>query len=485
MSKVRANKAFRQPGFQFGTGDVFGSEATNERIFTAIAGSLDSDLSGHAAKREVRSAIEGLFKVLNEKAKLVRALRDTSIFWGVVAINWETPGELAAADVRLIAQTYVKGRKAVAKSAAQSNAERNQETTDLGDAVDTWIAVEDRVRASGPQPKFTVTIRQHPVTIAARDLANLDLSAGSIWPPQLCDHAASFPFSGRIRKRDVPAIPDSLTYPQDMKLFLCWAALARYDPTESKFAVFMAPIAFMDRDDRKDNYLATGSLSKRMATIGEFFDYALEMLNHQGRDMGRPPGGNDRCVRHGLGLALRRTPNRGSRVPGYQVILYDPEHAHLKNQPRKPRTADKDHDELIVNMHEWREEVELVADKKLGKKFAELWCGGRKPALLQREYGVAPGDSVSRVAGWVFDAVSGRFPTAKAPVVELEDKWGYEFIDTMHGPQAIKKKAREDESDDNDDDDDDEESGEEEESEEEEEEEEEDSDSDSEYEPSD
>lgn len=195
-------------------------------------------------------------------------------------------------------------------------------------------------------------------------------------------------------------------------------------------------------------------------------------------------------MRHGLGLALRRTPKRDTRVPGYQVIMYDPEHADLAKQPRKPTTADKDHDELVLRMHEWREEVELAAEAKLklGKgrakksQFAELWCGGKKPVTLQKEYGIAPGDSVSHVAAWVFDSVvGGRFPTPKASIVELEDHWGFEFIDTLNGPDAVQKKAREDESEA---DDNEEEIEETEEDEEEEDESETDTDSDSEYNPS-
>ncbi|KAK7987381.1 hypothetical protein PG989_007696 [Apiospora arundinis] len=460
MSGRNLNKTFRHPGFQLGKGNVFGVEVAAERIYEATVGPLDDDMSGHAAKREFMTCLKGLFTVLKGKNDLFRALRDTKIFWGTIAVNWETRLELPVDHIQLIVDTYVNGRRTAKGSTKQSKSDRNEQTN-LGDLVDDWIETTDEVNAMGPQPEFNVAIRQHPVTVAAQDLENLDLSAGSTWPPkylnaqecawvadshvnwQLRDNADSFPFQGRISKKDIPAIPNSLTYPQDVKLFLCWCNMARYNPAESKFAVFMAPIVFMDKEDRKDNYVATGSLSKRMATIGEFFDYALEMLNNQGRDM------NDRCVRHGLGLALRRVPDRPSRVPGYQVLLYDPEHADLKKKkPRKPRTADKDHDELVVNMHEWREEVELVADQKLGKKkkFAELWCGGREPTLLREEYGVPLGDSVSHVAAWVFDAVNGRFPTARAPVVELEDKWGYEFIDTMHGPEAIKKKALEEES---------------------------------------
>ncbi|KAK7969187.1 hypothetical protein PG996_002376 [Apiospora saccharicola] len=43
-------------------------------------------------------------------------------------------------------------------------------------------------------------------------------------------------------------------------------------------------IAFMDKADPKDDYVAIGSLSKSVATIGEFFDYALGMINNQGHD---------------------------------------------------------------------------------------------------------------------------------------------------------------------------------------------------------
>ncbi|KAK8081347.1 hypothetical protein PG996_000128 [Apiospora saccharicola] len=471
MSGRNLNKTFRHPGFQLGKGNVFADETTADRIYEAMVGPLNSEMSGHAAKKNFAAALDGLFTILHGKKDLFRALRDTELFWHAVAAQWDglQQDTLSPGDVQLIAHTYMRGRRAVTGSVKKAKTEAKiQDETDLIDAVDAWIEAADEFQALGPQPTFNVTIRQHPVTVAAQQLDDLDLSAGArVWPPkylnaqerawvsdshvewQLRGNIGSFPFDGRIRKKDVPAIPNSLTYPQDVKLFLCWAALARYDPAESKFAVFMAPIAFMDKRDRKDNYVATGSLSKRMATIGEFFEYALEMINNQGREM------NDRCVRHGLGLALRRTPKRDSRVPGFQVILYDPEHGNLAKQPRKPKTANKDHDELVVNLHEWREEVELVAESKLkvGKgrnrksQFAELWCGGKKPVALQKEYGIAPGDSVSHVAAWLFDAVvGGKFPTPKAPIVELEDHWGYEFIDTLHGDEAVQRKAREDES---------------------------------------
>ncbi|KAK8090388.1 hypothetical protein PG997_005349 [Apiospora hydei] len=413
-------------------------------------------------QKAVAKSLGSLFSTLVDKADLFRALRDTEIFWGTVAVNWDGPAhaELTTGDTQFVTDTYVRARRAVTGSSKKSKSGRNQETSSLMEAVDAWIEIADEVRALGPQPAYNVTIRQHPATVASQQLADLALSANTrVWPPkylnaqecawvadshaswQLSDHADSFPFEGRIDESDIPTIPNSLTYPQDVKLFLCWASMARFNPSESKVAVFMAPIAFMDEDDRKDNYVATGSLSKRMATISDFFDYALEMLDNQGREL------NDRCLRHGLGLALRRTPDSDSRAAGYQFILYEPERDNLNRQPRQPRTADADHDELVANLHEWREEVELVADKKLSAEFAELWWGGKQPALLREEYGTAPGDSVSHVAAWVFDAVSGRFPAFEASVDELEGVWGYDMVDTLHDSEAVKKKAREDEGD--------------------------------------
>ncbi|KAK7949541.1 hypothetical protein PG988_016180 [Apiospora saccharicola] len=461
MSARSYNRAFTQPGFQLGQGSPLGDAATTARICIAIVGPANTNAKD--MQEVVTKAVESLFDNLNDKSKLFRALRDTEIFWGTIAADWDGPvrAELSSSDIELVARTYIKGRRAVTDSIKNTDSARNQEATHLMDAVDAWTEVADKVADEHRsfQPPFDVTISKHPVTVAAQMIDELDISTvGRVWPPkwfnaqerawasdshvewQMRKNIELFPFdAGRIHETDIPKIPNSLTHPQDVKLFLCWAALARYDPAESKFAVFMAPIAFMDKRDRKDNYVATGSLSKRMATIGEFFEYALEMINNQGREM------NDRCVRHGLGLALRRTPKRDTRA---QVILYDPEHAELKEQPREPTTNDTDHDELIVNLHEWREEVERIADQKLkgkGKKseFAELWSGGKNPVLLQKEYGVPLGDSVSRVAAWVFDAVvGGKFPAPKASIVELEDHWMYQFIDTLPAPGPVQKKKK-------------------------------------------
>ncbi|KAK7952747.1 uncharacterized protein PG986_008475 [Apiospora aurea] len=469
MSSRSYNRAFTQPGFQLGHGSALRDAAATSRICIALVGPETTNVT--EMQKAVAKSLGSLFSTLVDKADLFRALRDTEIFWGTVAVNWDGPAhaELTTGDTQFVTDTYVRARRAVTGSSKKSKSGRNQETTSLMEAVDAWIEIADEVRALGPQPAYNVTIRQHPVTVASQQLADLALSANArFWPPkylnaqecawvadshvswQLSDHADSFPFEGRIDESDIPTLPDSLPYPQDVKLFLCWASMARFNPSESKVAVFMAPIAFMDEDDRKDNYVATGSLSKRMATISDFFDYALEMLDNQGRELviGMMTYWIDPPVEYERFYGERpRTETRAARAAGYQFILYDPERDNLKQQPRQPRTDDADHDELVANLHEWREEVELVADKKLGAEFAELWWGGKQPTLLREEYGTAPGDSVSHVAAWVFDAVSGRFPALEASVDELEGVRGYDMVDTLHDPEAVKKKAREDEGD--------------------------------------
>ncbi|KAK8041759.1 hypothetical protein PG993_006282 [Apiospora rasikravindrae] len=433
--------AFDQLGFGLGYCSPIRDEATTERICVAIAGP-DTTLM----KTAVFKAIEWLFDTLKEHSDLFRVLGDTELFWGLIAVNWDIVlhAELSPSDLKPIADTYITGRRAAVGGIKQSKSERDNDgfRTFLEDAVDDWIEIIDDLQALGQQPSNNAPLHQLFLTAAARQqhLNNIDISKNPrvsflqqlnaqecAWlldshvAQPLLDHAKSFPFEGKIMQSDIPAIPNCFSYPQDIKRFLCWASLARFDPAEFTFAVFMAPIAFMDKRDRKDNYVTTGSLSKRMATIGEFFDYALEMLNNQGREMVIGMMTYCRC--------------RETRAPGYQVLLYDPEHATLKTQPRNPRTTDRERDERIKNMHMWREEIELVADEKLGHMdFAEMWGGGgKKPSLLQNEYDIATtGDSVSQVAAWTFDAVSGRFPTPQADVVELVDEWGYERFNTLH-----------------------------------------------------
>ncbi|KAI1864999.1 uncharacterized protein JN550_008545 [Neoarthrinium moseri] len=119
-------------------------------------------------------------------------------------------------------------------------------------------------------------------------------------------------------------------------------------------------------------------------------------------------------------------PKRANCTQGYQLIMYDMDYKHLKSHPRKPRTGDDEVDELILCMNEWREEVEMVAYQKLGKKFIELWRGCKKPVLLlQKDYDLEPRiyDSVSHTAAWIWDTINGHFPSKEAFLAELEDEW--------------------------------------------------------------
>ncbi|KAI1860505.1 hypothetical protein JX265_009904 [Neoarthrinium moseri] len=291
---LRAAKSFRQAGFQFGIGLVFSNADTLKHVHTATVGPFDHIETGVKTRQRVsRDSLVRLFQTMKGKEMLYKALRDTKVFWDTVSVNWEILEDLSAEDVRVVAITFIQGRKAFNDDRRLCLSSRNQKTP-LTEAVDVWMAIHDEVSALEPPKSFELTLRHPPL--------DTTIHQAKVWPPQYLnaqecawisdDHIenqlqarqGSFPFTPKSGK-DIPRIPHNVAFPQDIKLFLCWAVLARYAPSVSKFSLFMAPIAFRDEDDRKDWYLATGSLPKRHATIGEFFDYAMNMLEEEGREL--------------------------------------------------------------------------------------------------------------------------------------------------------------------------------------------------------
>lgn len=108
MSARSYNRAFTQPGFQLGQGSPIGDAATTARICVAIVGSATTNVTD--MQKAVAKAIEALFDNLVNRSDLFRALRDTDLFWGTVAANWDgrVHAELSTGDIQLVAATYVK-----------------------------------------------------------------------------------------------------------------------------------------------------------------------------------------------------------------------------------------------------------------------------------------------------------------------------------------------------------------------------------------
>ncbi|KAI0124058.1 hypothetical protein BJ170DRAFT_598381 [Xylariales sp. AK1849] len=459
MSRFVAS-SFRHLGFAFGGGNIFPSTETLNRIHLAVIGPLSEDDTDRNQRQiQAVDSVATLFKLLKKNEALYKALGDHDVFWNHIASEWTHLRDLESTDVKLIAKVYIKGRKA--------STVKNK-TTILIRAVDAWIPVHDEVAAMPPRQTLTLTMRPAHLDATIANLNNLSIAGendGKTWPPSYLNiqeltwiserHVASQLQDGLARRlplpfhptshADFPALPENFGYPADYQLFLCFCGVSQFDPKDSRWALFMAPISFMDANDRKDFFLATGGLSKKLATIPEFYDYAKEMIVKQKRDLvigmltywqDRPgaytkgyeqdkkPGETrdkywvTRCQKYAVGLAVRKKPNGG-----LQLIIYDMDYPNMSQHLEQPNTGNENFDELIVNMREWREAVLEEAKETFGGSI-EVWMGGKKPVLIEKDFSwmIRHRDSISHTSAWIWDTLKGHFPdTTNADMV----RWGY------------------------------------------------------------
>lgn len=468
-----SSRSFRHEGFNLGRGKLFGDTDTLERIHFAVAGPAKNPPdSQNAIQKRVIEEITKLFEILAQSRTVFRSLRDNEVFWIAMRTQWGTFQPLNGADLKKISELYVEGRKAFLSNPNNHRTKSNTPSP-LKNAVDEWIKLHDEVMAMEPLQHFTTKAtlnrNQSEVDKLAASLNHFTLNTESSWLPkyvsmQECVWIADGHIEDQLRMNltdngrtklpylpesleDIPTLPHNLSHPRDIKMFLCFTGLTRYDPEVSKHAVFMAPIGFFYGKDRRSWYLATGSLSDKHATFMEFYNYAVRMIKDQGRtvvfgvvtywtdlpnpfvkyfDTAKKPDGtpwtsrswywSDNCLRYGLGIAVCKMP-KGQ--PGYRIVMYDMDYPNLIQHPEVPKTGHEDLDELIVCMREWRDVASTAADHALKDDLKEFWQGGKRPKLLTRDYEIPVGDrdSVESSCAWLWDMVNGH-----GPGVDADDK---------------------------------------------------------------
>jgi hypothetical protein len=466
---------FRFEGFILGRKKVFKDNPTLERISFAILGPSDKSSKSQKSKSAiVTEALIQLFKVLTEKKNSFKMLRDTELLWTAVGSEWDSVRGLSWNDIRSVAEVYVIGRQAFLEEPRNRSSNRKKKTntkkTPLHEAVETWTSHFEEVMAMEPLAPRSLTTRRHPVATLADDLGNFSIDSKSTWLPAwvapqeyawIADSHIEHQLENGLTENgktnlpflpddpvDIPHIPHNLSHPGDIKMFLCFTGLTRYDPKVSNHAVFMMPIGFFHNKDRNEWFLATGSLSKKHGTFMEFYRHAIRMIENHGRSIvygitsywtdlpnqyvkwfgtakkadGTPYTSrswywSDYCLRYGLGLAVCKMPQ--GQEPGYRVIMYDMDYKNLISHPADPDTGNEDLNELIVCMREWRDVASTAADQAFKDDLKEFWRGGNRPALLTRDYQIPIGerDSIESSCAWLWDMVNGH-----GPGVDADDK---------------------------------------------------------------
>ncbi|KAI1487823.1 hypothetical protein F5X96DRAFT_680971 [Biscogniauxia mediterranea] len=182
----------------------------------------------------------------------------------------------------------------------------------------------------------------------------------------------------------------------------------------------MAPVGFLNAGDRRDWYLATGSLSKMYATIGEFSSYAKEQLEAGGHrttggqkrwEDGFDPGKHasrarywsDNCDRCGIVFVLRKKQNGRT-----QLVVFDPLYAQWEPAPGQVESG----------VTTWKRHI----SQEIGKvvKYSERWHGGvRSTAFDFLQIGAD--DSMKQGMAFLWDVINDRLPE------EGLQAWGFGY----------------------------------------------------------
>lgn len=460
----RQVKPFRLDGFSLGKDKLFGDTNTLARVNFCILGPSNAQASPEKKIATVEDALAKLFDILADSRTLFTTLRDNEIFWTAIGAQWANFRPLPSQDIKNIVDVYVAARQDFLADPRNLYSLFNR-TTPLKEAVDRWIDLYDEVMALPPTArvaKLTLNPNRSEVDRLADTLDNFSIDRDSTWLPAhitvqeylwICEgHVedqlrTNLTINGRLKlpfrprtSEDIPTLPNNLSHPTDTRMFLCFTGLTRFNPANSKFAVFMKPIGFFHGSDRKDWYLATGTLSTKHAIFTEYYQHAVRMITKHGRDrvygivtywMDRPEQfvdhyekdkterqtrstyWNDNCMRYGLGLCVAKMP-RGSH--GYRIIMYDMDYPNLMKHPEVPNTGDKKVDETIVCLREWRDVASTAADVVFKDTLQEWWQGGNRPQRLTRDYQITypRHDPVSHSCAWLWDMVNGFGPGVDA-----------------------------------------------------------------------
>ncbi|RYP19077.1 hypothetical protein DL765_003573 [Monosporascus sp. GIB2] len=341
---VKTNKrAFKQPGFTFGAGEIFESRQTTENVYHAMIGAnannSDADLT--TFKQIVSSSVENLFNVGLKQIDVYKATRGGAQFFKMIAEEFDAMAPLEPQDIEEIFRAYIAARERYRASVRD---------TPLVALVDRFREAVNGVRSAGPSTSVELVYRPSAADRAQMELLaafddlrisedapqpSVSSSAEAPWPPTyfnlqekiwLCDSSIRWQLYGTGQMQpsdasDIPTLPDRYSHPIDVKLYLAWLALTNYSPTLSDWGLYMSPIGFLDAEDRKDWYLATGGASRRYSTIEEFITYAKGLFNTR-------PAQN--CERFGVVLVLRKVKE------GYWLVFYDPIFTNLKATGQQP-----------------------------------------------------------------------------------------------------------------------------------------------------
>ncbi|KAH0436504.1 hypothetical protein CcaCcLH18_04310 [Colletotrichum camelliae] len=442
-----------QKGFYFPSGAIIADRDAVRQIMDAVVPGdwqTAKDDQFDDLRQEMYAALLQIFHCLVDHADLYGALRGHEAFYSTIASEITTKGELNGDLVRVLEQTY---------TAARRRYTGHPKDTDLTDAVDAWIQVQDAFAGLPAPQSFSLAAR--PTDLGAL-MSQLQITSitdpnalASVWPPAyfipedigiISIKTLRSLLNGRTPQTpgQLPDLPTKNTLPLQTRGFLCSLALGNFQPTSTWQLVLTPVVQFQDASDRRLWDKATGGESMFCFTIEMAVKTAMDILSSGkslsvalltpwfGRPWGSVPsidslsGGSagqtqqqlwsGMCPRMGFGLAIHKI--GGTNV---ELVLFDPirRYDHIKNDQLV-----KANQMTIFRFRQTIQEKVQNAVHAAGGRLIRVWYGG----YVAMDNGA---DSVQLASEWVRQVVVAGGP-GQDPLAVDDATWvqsGFELIE--------------------------------------------------------
>ncbi|KAH6843321.1 hypothetical protein B0I37DRAFT_393573 [Chaetomium sp. MPI-CAGE-AT-0009] len=422
-TKLHPKQALHLDGIQFAPGHPFSSR---------YAGS-----EGKKQLAQVRERASGIlsqiFDLCVARTATFAALEDWTLGWQIVAGDMaETYGcVMEAGEVEELVTVFADARARFLDSPRADSAHSSSDR--LPNLIDRWLDATRRNAGAPsshpPPPPPSLPSRPAPLEnlLAGFSLLNHGTSppaaaASSGWPPSHlppadCDLLDHFKVREHLAgvcwdaKGTMPNLPGDNSDPLALRLFLGWLAAAHTPPppNDSPFALFAAPVAFLDNKERQAWFRPLGNQSKLFGHVEGFLEYTAAAF-HAGKKMAL--GLLTPLRRFGTALMIRLIERDGAQ--GLQVVFFCPwdEHPWIKE---------------AWKLQDWRLRLwkSTIIDK------IDAWAAKHQVGIHEGYSGgsirvrkVQDHDSVGMCAGWLMRVVTATQKTI--PGDAEEDEWEWE-----------------------------------------------------------
>lgn len=360
------NAAKQIAGLNFGRGRPFNNPNV---VFAAlVANNVDAVAQG-MTQGEITGALETrLFTMASHATRghdVFTRLRGNSAFYAYVAHQMNPLCPLSAVDVESIFSSLLAAReRALSVAQGAGNAQKSKLMIALDVILRLRQKANDMARHDHLIPLRPKTLSRPSLLSGPNNNNGIVISNNTIWPPvhlspldvaHLCQHDVHVALFGIAPETPgaQPTYPTDQDNPVAVRRFLCYENLTKnktIPPTT--WALYCAPVAFLDDAAREAWYANTGHRSRFYSTLPEFIEYAKGALSNNTTErviclltpwfydadevqalsnghLALPVAWEQKCHRSGMALFVEKDGKmEDGKTWQYKVVVFQPQAPH-------------------------------------------------------------------------------------------------------------------------------------------------------------